>query len=176
MTAARLTATLLLVGFVLFCGPFAVASEESRTVIGPRNLNLYDGANALIAGDAEEGVRLTLLGLNMASNDRERHIAFANLCAGYILLDQLDTALDYCNRVLAKDDRHWRGYNNRALIYIKQKRYLEAEQDILKGQQLNPKSRNLKIVRAMLLDETDPVLPNIVIDDRRQPPRNDEDH
>ena len=168
-------ATLLLVGFVLLSGPIAAASEDSRTVIGPSNQNLYDGANALIAGDAEEGVRLTLLGLNMATSDRERHIAFANLCAGYILLDQLDTALDYCNRVLAKNDRHWRGYNNRALIYIKQKRYLEAEQDILKVQELNPNARTLKSVRAMLLDETDPVSPNIVIDDRRYPPRNDEE-
>ena len=168
-------ATLLLVGFVLLCGPIAVASEDSRTVIGPSNQNLYDGANALIAGDAEEGVRLTLLGLNMATNNRERHTAFANLCVGYILLDQLDTALDYCNRVLAKNDRHWRAYNNRALIYIKQKRYREAEQDILKVQELNPNARTLKRVRAMLLDEMDPVSPNIEIDDRRHPPRNDEE-
>ncbi len=176
MTPARLTATLLLVGFVLLYEPFAAASEDSRTVIGPSNLYLYDGANALIAGNAEEGVRLTLLGLNMAANERERHIAFSNLCAGYILLVQLDTALDYCNRVLAKNDRHWRSYNNRALIYIKQQRYLEAEQDIVKVQELNPNARNLKIVRAMLLDETDPVSPNIIIDDRRHPPRTDEDH
>ena len=92
-----------------------------------------------------------------------------------LLLDQLDTALDYCNRVLAKNDRHWRAYNNRALIYIKQKRYREAEQDILKVQELNPNARTLKRVRAMLLDETDPVSPNIEIDDRRHPPRNDEE-
>ena len=176
MTAARLTATLLLVGFVLPCESFAAASGDSRTVIGPSNLNLYDGANALMAGDAEEGVRLTLLGLNMAANERERQTALSNLCAGYVLLGQLDTALDYCNRVLARNDRHWRGYNNRALIYIKQKRYLEAEQDILKGQELKPNDRNLKIVRGMLLDETDPVAPSIIIDDRRHPPRNDEDH
>ncbi len=168
-------ATLLLIGFVLLCGPIAAASEDSRTVIGPSNQDLYDGANALIAGDAEEGVRLTLLGLNMATNNRERHTAFANLCVGYILLDQLDTALDYCNRVLAKNDRHWRAYNNRALIYIKQKRYREAEQDILKVQELNPNARTLKRVRAMLLDETDPVSPIIEIDDRRHPPRNDEE-
>ena len=129
-----------------------------------------------MAGDAEEGVRLTLLGLNMAANERERRIAFSNLCAGYILLEQLDTALDYCNRVLARNDRDWRSYNNRALIYVKQERYLEAEQDIVKGQQLNPNARNLKIVRGMLLDKTDPILPNIVIDDRRHPPRSDEDH
>lgn len=174
MTAARLTATLFLIGFVLPCEPFAADRNDSRTVIGPRNLNLYDGAIALKAGHAEEGVRLTLLGLNMAAGEHERHIAFSNLCAGYILLEQLDTALDYCNRVLAKDDRHWRGYNNRALIYIKQKRYLEAEQDILAIQKINPNARNLKIVRAMLLDETDPVIPNIVIDDRRRPPRNDD--
>ena len=38
----------------------------SKTVLGPRNVYLYDGANTLKAGDGEEGVRLTLLGLNSA--------------------------------------------------------------------------------------------------------------
>jgi len=41
----------------------SAVAQESKTVIGPSNPDLHDGANALLAGDAEEGVRLTLLGL-----------------------------------------------------------------------------------------------------------------
>ena len=85
------------------------------------------------------------------------------------MLEQLDTALEYRNRVLEENEQLWRAYYNRALIYVRQERYLEAEQDILKGQELNPNSKILKIVRGILLDETDPVSPNFIIDDRRKP-------
>ena len=44
-----------------------------------------------------------------------------------------------------------------------------AEADVIRGQELSPNAKNLKIVKGMLLDETNPVSPNIVIDDRRGP-------
>ena len=40
--------------------------SDSRTVLGPRNPNLHDGAQALLSKDAEKGVELTLLGLEAA--------------------------------------------------------------------------------------------------------------
>ena len=42
---------------------YAGDEVEAKTVIGPSNLYLYDGANALLAGDPVEGVPLTLKGL-----------------------------------------------------------------------------------------------------------------
>lgn len=147
----------------------AVHAEESKTVVGPTNANLAAGADALLARDAEEGIRLTHLGLNAAANRRERVSGLSNLCAGYAMLNQWETALQYCDQALELNERHWRSYSNRALVYINLKRYADAEADILKGQELAPNSRNLKIVRSMLLDKTDPVSPNIIIDDRRQP-------
>ena len=60
-------------------------------------------------------------------------------------------------------------YNNRALVYLKLERFEEAEADIVRGQELAPSARTLKVVKGMLLDETNPVSPNIVIDDRREP-------
>ncbi|MDH3615798.1 MAG: tetratricopeptide repeat protein [Gammaproteobacteria bacterium] len=143
--------------------------EESKTVLGPRNINLYDGANALMAGDAEEGVRLTLLGLQMAKGSREEKIGHANLCAGYLMIDQPDTALVHCNWVLERDDAHWRTYNNRALVYLRLERFDESEEDIRKGQALKPGSTKLKIVKGMYLDETQPVTPKVEIDERRNP-------
>ena len=168
----KLTATLpqRLVVLVLSCLTLSVAAaQESKTVIGPENPDLYNGANALLAGDAEEGVRLTLRGLAGASNHRERETGNANLCAGYILLEQLEEALTYCDRVLEQNESHWRAYSNRALAYIKLQRYEEAEQDLQHAEAIAPNSRKVKTVRAMLRDAVDPVAPQIVIDDRRQP-------
>jgi tetratricopeptide (TPR) repeat protein len=152
-----------------------VVAEQSKTVIGPRNADLYHGANALLAGKGEEGVRLTLLGLQHESSLRERLTAMSNLCAGYIMLDQLDTAMSYCDQVLEKNDLNWRAYSNRALAYVLLERYVEAEQDLQKAEALAVNSRKVKTVRAMLLDATNPVAPLIVIDDRRQPSGNDDD-
>ncbi len=146
-----------------------VMAQANKTVIGSTNPALQEGADALLAGDAEEGVRLTLMGLRYAISSRNRQIGMSNLCAGYLLLNQLDTALSYCDQVLEKNDQYWRAYSNRALIYVKQKRYEEAEQDLQKGEAISPKSRTLKAVRTMLLDQTNPVAPEIVIDDRRTP-------
>ena len=145
----------------------AAMSDEGKTVIGPSNIDLYDGANALMAGDGEEGVRRTLRGLELAQGAGEVIIAHSNLCAGYLLTDQPAQALVHCNWVLERDDRHWRTYNNRALVYMRLERYEEAEEDIRKGQELRPGSKNLKIVKGMYLDETKPVRTKIEVDDRR---------
>jgi tetratricopeptide (TPR) repeat protein len=142
-------------------------AQSNKTVIGPSNLNLHDGANALKAGDVEEGIRLTIIGLQQSVNARNRQAGKSNLCAGYLMLGQLDTALGYCNEVLDENDEHWRAYSNRALIYVKLERFAEAEQDLKKGEAISPNAKTLKAVRRMLLDETDPVSPIIVIDDRR---------
>lgn len=141
--------------------------EETKTVIGPSNIDLYDGANALMAGDGEEGVRLTLQGLEFAKGMREEKAGHANLCAGYLLINEPETALVHCNWVLERDSSHWRTYNNRALVYMRLNRFDESAEDIRKGQELNPSSRNLKIVKGMYLDETQPVTPRIEVDDRR---------
>lgn len=165
---------LLLVAAFLFAGagvlPSALAGEESKTVIGPSNQALYDGARALIEGDGEEGVRLTLEGLARVTSERDRITAWANLCAGYVLLDQLDTALEYCDRVIEANDRHWRSYSNRALILVRLGRYAEAERDLGHAEAIAPRATTIKRVRAMLLDAVEPVTPRIEIDDRRQAP------
>jgi tetratricopeptide (TPR) repeat protein len=155
--------------FAGLCLAFGHAvAQENKTVIGPRNADLYHGANALLAGDAEEGVRLTMRGLQTETSRQDRITAMSNLCAGYIMLEKLDTAVSYCDQVIEQNDRHWRAYSNRALAYIKLARYEEAEQDLQKAEALAANSRKVKTVRAMLLDATDPVEPEIVIDDRRQ--------
>ncbi len=144
-----------------------VLAQSNTTILGPSNPDLKYGADALLAGDADEGVRLTLIGLKFATGVRERQTAKSNLCAGYLMLREYDTALAYCNEVLGENDGHWRAYSNRALIYVKLGRFDDAKQDLEKGEAISPSSRTLKAVRRMLLDATNPVSPTIVIDDRR---------
>ena len=160
---------LFFVGIATLNPSLAQESAQAKTVIGPTNPDLADGAQALRLGKAEEGVRLTRLGLAVAHGRRERQVALANLCAGYVLLEQFETALTYCDTALEENERNWRAYNNRALAYMKLKRFEEAEADIVRGQELAPNAWSLKVVKGMLLDETQPVAPNIIIDDRQGP-------
>ena len=159
--------TLVLVGAFVVNTSLADKTPASKTVIGPRNVNLTDGAYALKRGDIEEGVRLTLLGLESARGQRERTTALANLCAGYMLLGQLDESLGYCDQAIDVNDRNWRAYNNRALVYLELKQFDKAEADVARGQELAPNAKTLKVVKGRLLDETLPVSPHIIIDDRR---------
>jgi tetratricopeptide (TPR) repeat protein len=157
----------LAIAALLLSGPPLAAQEENKTVVGPRNVYLADGADALLAGDGEEGVRLTLQALEFAHGARETKFAHANLCAGYTMIEQPLTALEHCNWVIEQDPDYWRAYNNRAIAYLKLGRYEESEADVARGQALRPGSEKLKIVKGMLLDETDPVTGTIEIDERR---------
>ena len=149
-------------------------AQQNTTVLGPSNQDLYAGANALLAGDAEEGVRLTLAGLKHEGRGRDRLTGISNLCAGYIMLEQLNTALTYCDQVIEENENHWRAYSNRALAYVMLERYEEAEQDLQKAEAIAANARTVRIVRSMLLDATDPVAPQVVIDDRRQAEKEDD--
>lgn len=140
--------------------------SSNKTVIGVRNVPLQEGADAMMSGDFEDGVRLTHLGLDQALGNREEEVALSNLCAGYLRLGKYATALQFCELLLARNDSSWRGYNNRALIYIKTEQWDKAEADLIKGEELNAGSRTMKLARAMYMDSVHPVVPEIEIDDR----------
>ncbi len=165
----------VLVAVVLLAWSQVAAEEDNRTILGPRNPHLAEGAQALNAGDPEEGVRLTLRGLEMAQGARERKSAHSNLCAGYLLMDQPRTALKHCDEAIAIDPRFWRAYNNRALVYLRLDRYEESEADVARGQALRPSSVKLKETRGLLLDETDPVVERIEVDERRSAVSSDQE-
>jgi len=164
---------LILLAITIFAAVQVYADDEaeSKTVIGPRNIYLYDGANALMAGNAKDGVPLTLKGLEFAHGPREKKIAHSNLCAGFLLLGQAETALEHCNWVLERDPDHWRTYNNRAIVYLRLERFEDSAADISRGQELNPRSEKLREVKGMYLDEVEPVDEEITIDDRRKQPQ-----
>lgn len=150
---------------------FALASacwaEEPSFSIGSANPELSAGARALLGGRNEEGIRLTLLGLEAADGEKEEEIALSNLCAGYTNLGDYESALRYCDIVLQRNDKLWRVYNSKALIYIYTKQYSEAELALIKGEALNPQARSMKIARALYNDAVNPVVPEVEVDDRR---------
>jgi len=155
---------------LLAVAAWQVAAADSKTVVGPANVPLADGAAALMAGDAEAGIRLTLEGLSQPTRDRDRIAGWANLCAGYVMLENYAAALGFCDRVIAADDDNWRAYNNRALVHIFRGDYAAAARDIDRLAALRPNARTLDKVRTMLLNETDPVRPTVTVDDRRRKP------
>ena len=167
MTGRGHSVVLVVLVSLLSIPGISAGQESSKTVIGPRNIDLAEGANALLAGDAAEGVRLTLRGLQMAQGNRELKIAHSNLCAGYMMLNLPRKALEHCDAVIEIDDTYWRAYNNRALAYLALNRLEESEADIRRGQALRPESTTLKIVKGMYLDETQPVTERVEVDERR---------
>ena len=143
-------------------------------MLGPSNQDLADGAQELLAGNYEEGVMLTERGLTYARGRKEKQVGFSNLCAGYLLLNQWEKALGFCDQALEINPRHWRALSNRAMVYVQLERYEEAKADLDLGQEIAPNATSLKEVRGRLLDATNPVTPNIQIDDRRSDnPKND---
>jgi tetratricopeptide (TPR) repeat protein len=141
---------------------------NAMTTIGQRNPPLYEGAQALLAGRDEDGVRMTLEGLKLAQGKREEEAALSNLCAGYIRLRQFETAMDYCNRLLERNSKSWRGFNNRAVIYLELKEYEKADQDLKRAEAINPGAHTLKVARGMYMDAVYPVAPAVEIDDRQR--------
>jgi len=143
-------------------------AQDPNYVVGSTNPRLGEGARALLAGRHEKGIRLTLLGLEAATNKKDEEAALSNLCAGYTNLGDYDSALKYCDILIQRNDQLWRPYNSKALIYITLKQYDKAEEALIKGEALNPGARTMKVARALFLDATQPVTPEIEIDDRKK--------
>lgn len=142
-------------------------AQEHKIVVGPRNAELQDGAAALRAGNAEDGIRLTLAGLKNAANRDERLTGRSNLCAGYILQQRFSDALQQCDRALAEDGNYWRALANRALIHVLEGRYDQADKDLVQAEKLAPSADSVRNVRELLRDRLNPVAPIVIIDDRR---------
>ena len=144
------------------------AAGDSEYVVGVRNQNLSEGARHMLAGRDKIGIELTLLGLRAANGKREEEIALSNLCAGYTNLGDYETALKYCDLLLARNEKSWRAYNSKAFIYVDTKQYDNAENALIKGEAINPGATSMKIARARFLDATQPVVPEIEVDDRQR--------
>jgi tetratricopeptide (TPR) repeat protein len=137
----------LLAGALLVSGMASAAdgtqANHSATIIGPTNPLLTEGSEALEAGRFEEGVRLTLAGLNQPTSTRDLAAAHSNICAGYVALKRWKDALAHCNHSLELDRTNWRTYNNRAAVFVGLKMFELAMTDVNAGLELAPNSNTL---------------------------------
>lgn len=138
----------------------------TRTVIGPTRSFLSIGADALVAGRYEEGVRLTLRGLqNARISARARAAGLTNLCAGYAALNESNQAIEYCTQSIALNEDDWRAWGNRSFAYWLKGEYGLAGADLERATSLNENARSLFRIRGMLNESG--LQPRIEMEDRQ---------
>ena len=131
------------------CCALADEAPVSNIVIGGANEHLIAAADALRAGDAEEAIRLSLLGLAEIVPERDRAGGLGNLCGAYMLADEPELAIARCSEAIELWPR-WQSYHNRALAYMRTHRLDLAARDIEAGFALHPDSLLLRRARASL--------------------------
>jgi tetratricopeptide (TPR) repeat protein len=120
----------------------------SRTVLG-HNALLADGSLALLNGQWEKGIDLTLMGLKDPASKEDRAAGYANLCAGYIALKQFERALESCDQSIAITDNNWRAWQNRAAANLSLGRIDDSMRDIERGLAINPDAPALQETLAI---------------------------
>jgi tetratricopeptide (TPR) repeat protein len=129
-----------------------VTPAQSATVIGPTNPLLTAGTDALEMGHYEEGVRLTLAGLEQPASIRDLAAGHSNVCAGFAALKRFEEALEHCNKALELDRSNWRTYNNRAAVFVGLKQYDLAMTDVNAGLEIAPQSGTLQKSREVVIE------------------------
>jgi len=138
---------------------------DSRTVIGVGNEYLAAGAQAILARDYDEGIRLTQLGLDRGASQRDRAAGLSNLCAAFAAKGDADRAIERCTESIAINDANWRAYSNRSYAYYLKGRYREADSDLAIAIDMNPLARQIAQLRGMINERT--LQPNITVEDHR---------
>jgi tetratricopeptide (TPR) repeat protein len=142
-------ALLAIVAFVVAGAP-GTALSQTTTILGDTNQLLADGSAALAAGRYEEGIRLSLAGLEQPNNTADQAAALSNICAGYAALKQWGKALPLCNRSLELDRGNWRTFNNRAAVFVGLELYELALTDVNAGLEIAPNSTTLRKSREAI--------------------------
>jgi tetratricopeptide (TPR) repeat protein len=123
---------------------------DSRTVLGAANEYLSAGAEAIRLKQYDEGIRLTVIGLERPASPRDRSAALSNLCAAHAAKNEPDIAIGYCNESLAVNDANWRAYSNRAYAYYLKRMFDEADADLDVALSINPNARQMPQIRGMM--------------------------
>lgn len=142
------------------------AQTDSRTVMGPRNPLLAEGAAAIRAGLFDEGIRLTTLGLeHEPSKSPDRAGALANLCAAYAGKGDADTAIAHCDASIELNPRNWRAYSNRSYAYYLKGMYPQARYDLDSAEALAPDARQVLAIKGMINEEV--LRPRVIMEDHQ---------
>ena len=141
-------------------------TSDTRSVFGPSNQLLHAGAESIRYGRYDEGIQLTLAGLERkGTSDRDRAAGLSNLCAAFAALNQPNEAIQYCSESLEITELNWQAWSNRAYAYWLKEMYEEAASDLEEAMAINDQARQLSQIRGMLNEAG--LRPRIVTEDRQ---------
>lgn len=139
-------------------------APESRTLFGSSLLSL--GADELRLANYDEGIRLTLMGLEERGvPDAKRAAAHSNLCAAYAAKREPDVAIEHCTLSLEINDENWHAWSNRSYAYWLKKMYSAATTDLEAAVAINPDARQVAQIRGMLNEVT--LMPRVEVQDHQ---------
>jgi tetratricopeptide (TPR) repeat protein len=138
---------------------------DSRTVLGGGNEYLMAGAEAIRAGQYDDGILLTKRGLERPTNPNDRAAALSNLCAAHAAKREPDTAIGYCNESLALNERNWRAYSNRSYAYYLKGMYAEASADLEAAAAISPNARQVLQIRGMINEQS--LRPSVTVEEHQ---------
>ena len=157
---ARVAIALSVLGTPSYADPDDSALQTTLAV----DEYLLAGADAIRAGQFDDGIRLTLLGLERgATSSRNRAAGLANLCAAHVAKGEADKAIPYCDESLALNPENWRAYSNRAHAHFLRGRYVEAERDNAEAAARSPNAPHVQMIRKLLNERL--LQPEIVIEE-----------
>jgi tetratricopeptide (TPR) repeat protein len=130
------------------------------------NSYLSAGADAIRAGLFDDGIRLTMTGLERdGPSERNRAAGLANLCAAFVAKGEPDTALPYCTDSLALNAGNWRAYSNRSHAYLLKEMYDEAAADNAAAAALSPNADHVVWIRGILNEYR--LRPRVLVEDHQ---------
>lgn len=142
------------------------AQSDNRSVLGQSNELLSAGAIAIRAGRYDDGIRLTMLGLDREpATPFERAAALANLCAAHAAKGEPDVAIEFCDQSISINARNWRAYSNRSYAYFLKGLYSEAALDIDAAAAIAPQARQVQQIRGMINERS--LLPRVRMEDHQ---------
>jgi tetratricopeptide (TPR) repeat protein len=141
-------------------------TSDTRSVFGSINELLAAGADAIRYGRYDEGINLTLLGLERRdTSDRNRAAALSNLCAAFAAKNSPDEAIIYCTQSLEISELNWQAWSNRSYAYWLKTMYEEAASDLDRAIAIDDGARQLSQIRGMLNEAG--LRPRIITEDRQ---------
>lgn len=139
---------------------------DNRTVLGVSNGLLAAGAEAIRYGRYDDGIRLTLMGLERPGNtDQNQSAGLSNLCAAHAAKNEPDLAIEYCTESLTFNDRNWRALSNRSYAYWLKEMYPEATVDLEAANAINPRAKQISQIRGMLNEAG--LRPRVIMEDHQ---------
>jgi tetratricopeptide (TPR) repeat protein len=138
---------------------------DSRTVLGAGNEYLSAGAEMIRAGQYDDGIRLTTMGLERPASQHDRAAGLSNLCAAHAAKGEPDLAIDYCTQSIAISPYSWRAYSNRAYAHLLKGQLSEASADLATAAEHNPEARQIGQIRGMINERS--FQPSVTVEDHQ---------